>query len=151
MFVSLSMIGFGDDSTGQVNAFTYDVQPNPELLQDLWSNLLWLSSGLLELTKCSFHHIHFDFAANGTAMMRPGTFGNPLQLHDELTNQLVTIPAKSAFTSHKTLGHHKAPAGSNRTQQHIFQTNSNIYAKFVSICNRMDSWFFYTAVYLKST
>lgn len=118
MSVSLSMIGFVDDSTGQTNTFVDNDQSRPELLRaimqldaQLWSDLLWLSGGLLELSKCSFHHIHFDFTPDGTAMMRAGTFGAPLEIHDELTDTSVTITAKSVFTSHKTLGHHKAPGG----------------------------------------
>jgi hypothetical protein len=50
MSVSLSMIGFMDDSTGQVNSFLVTEQPSPEFLQSimqhnaqLWSDLLWVS------------------------------------------------------------------------------------------------------------
>jgi hypothetical protein len=56
--VSLSMTGFVDDSTGQVNSFVDNNQPDPEFLRaimqidaQLWSDLLWLSGGLLELGK----------------------------------------------------------------------------------------------------
>jgi hypothetical protein len=93
--VSLSMIGFVDDSTGQVNSFRDTHQPTPEFLREimkldaqLWSDLLWLSGGLLELGKCSFHQVHFDFAPDGTPLMRAGTFGDPLQVHDESTDKL---------------------------------------------------------------
>jgi hypothetical protein len=159
MSVALSMIGFVDDSTGQVNEFTQNVQPTPAFLRNvmqldaqLWNDLLWLSGGLLELSKCSFHHIHFDFAPDGTPMMRSGTFGAPLEVNDELTGAPVTIPAKSVFQSHKTLGHHKAPAGKNNTQLKVLRTCSDANAKLVatSPCNRMDSWYFYTAIYLPS-
>jgi hypothetical protein len=65
---------------------------------------------------------------------------------------LVTIPAKSAYETHKTLGHHKAPTGKNLTQLRIHQANSNIFSKLVatSSCNRTNAWFFYSAIYLKS-
>jgi hypothetical protein len=56
------------------------------------SNLLWLSGGLLELGKCLFHQIHFNSLPDGTPMMCAGTFGDPIQVHNELTNQPVTIP-----------------------------------------------------------
>jgi hypothetical protein len=159
MSVSLSMIGFVDDSTGQVNEFELDTQPTPEFLRkimqtdaQLWSDLLWLSGGLLELGKCSFHQIHFDFEADGRPLMRAGTYGDPLLVQDALTSSSVIIPAKSAFQTHKTLGHHKAPAGKNITQLRILQANSDVFSKLVatSPCNRTDSWFFYTAIYLKS-
>jgi hypothetical protein len=80
MLVSLSMVGFVDDSTGQVNEFALNSQPTPEFLQtimkhdtQLWRDLLWLSGGLLELNKCSFHQLHFDFDSAGRPMMQAGT------------------------------------------------------------------------------
>jgi hypothetical protein len=74
----------------------------------LWSDLLWLSGGLLDHSKCYFHQIHFNFEPDGTPMMRAGIFGDPLQVQDESTITSVTIRAKYVFTSHKTLGHRKA-------------------------------------------
>jgi hypothetical protein len=155
MSVSLSMIGFVDDSTGQVNDFTSNSQPTPEFLRtimqadaQLWSDLLWLSGGLLELSKCSFHQLHFDFHDDGSPHMRAGTYGTPLLVQDALTSDPVTIPAKSAYQTHKTLGHHKAPAGKNTTQLRILKANSDVFSKLVatSPCNRTDSWFFYSAI-----
>lgn len=67
----------------------------------------------MELGKCSFHQIHFDFASNGTPSMQAGIYGTPLQVHDAALNKTVTIPAKSVDTPHKTLGHQKAPSGKN--------------------------------------
>jgi hypothetical protein len=159
MSVSLSMLGFVDDSTGQVNSFRDNEQPTPEFLRSimqidaqLWSDLLWISGGLLELGKCSFHQLHFDFAPDGAPIIRAGIYGTPLQVHDALTDRQVTIPAKSVYTPHKTLGHQKAPAGVNLTQRQVLQTNSDMYARLVATSpfNRTDSWFFYTAIYLKS-
>jgi hypothetical protein len=43
----------------------------------LWSNLLWLSGGLLELGKCSFHQLNFSFEPDGRPMMRTGIYGIP--------------------------------------------------------------------------
>ena len=159
MSVSLSMIGFVDDSTGQVNSFESSTQPTPEFLRQimqldaqLWSDLLWLSGGLLELSKCSFHQIHYDFADDGTPLMRAGTYGTPLLIQDAQTNSAVQIPAKSVFEPHKTLGHYKAPAGNHATQLKVLRTHSDAMSKLVatSPCNRTDSWFFYTAIYLPS-
>ena len=112
-----------------------------QLDAQLWSDLLWLSGGLLELSKCSFHHLHFDFAPDGTALPRGGTFGDPLRVLDKLSDQPVTIPAKSVYTAHKTLGHYKAPAGMNTTQLKVLRLNSDAFAKLISTspCNRMDS------------
>jgi hypothetical protein len=67
MSVSLSKVGFVDDSTG----FKLNSQPTPEFLQkimkrdtQLWSDLLWLFGGLLEIKKCSFHQIQSKYQPN---------------------------------------------------------------------------------------
>ena len=159
MSVSLSMVGFVDDSTGQVNDFQSNSQPSPEFLRQimkldaqLWSDLLWLSGGLLELGKCSFHQIHFDFEKDGRPMMRAGIY-EPLLVHDALTDDDVQIKAKSVFTTHKTLGHHKAPAGKGSTQLSTIRSTSETTGRLVSTspCNRTDSWFYYSSIYLPST
>ena len=118
------MLGFVDDSTGQVNSFLSDTQPTPAFLREimkldaqLWSDLLWISGGLLELGKCSFHQVHFNFAPDGTPEMRGGVYGLPLTVKDAVTDQPYNIPAKSVYTAHKTLGHYKAPADDNGTQR----------------------------------
>jgi hypothetical protein len=84
--------------------------------------------------------------------MRPSWFGEPLTLKSKNVGQLVTIPAKSVFDSHQTLGHHKAPARDINWQQDVRCHKSDAYAKTVltSSCNQWDSWFFYQAIYLKS-
>eukprot|EP00957_Ditylum_brightwellii_P128167 9775359-Ditylum_brightwellii.AAC.1 len=57
----ITMVGFVDDTTGQTNDFE-DENVKPDQLIDqiqhdaqLRSELLWLSGGLLELKKCSYH------------------------------------------------------------------------------------------------
>jgi hypothetical protein len=159
MSVSLSMAGFVDNSTGQVNNFTSNTQPTPKFLRQvmqkdaqLWSDLLWILGGLLELGKCSFHQMHFDFQADGSPIMRGGVYGDPLMVHDALTSVPVVIPAKSAYTPHKTLGHFKAPAGRNTTQLRTLQAKLDINSHQVatSTCNQRDSWYFYSAVYVPS-
>jgi hypothetical protein len=138
------MIGFVDDSTGQVNSLTSNKQPHPDTLRDvmkydaqLWSDLLWLSGGLLELDKCSFHQVHYNFAPGGTPIMRPGIYGNPLAVKDS-TGSMVTIPAKSVYDSHKTLVHYKAPAGINTKQRDILHLKFDTFAQLVltSSCDR---------------
>ena len=70
--IDLSMIGFVDDTNGQANSF-FDTE-SKELLQTtitraahnatLWSKLLDASGGALELTKCSYHVMHWQFRAS---------------------------------------------------------------------------------------
>jgi hypothetical protein len=112
MSISLSMIGFVDDSTGQVNYFTDNSQPTPEFLANLmrtdaqvWSDLLWISGGLLELPKCSYHHVHFDFSPDGKPAMRLGLVAPQINITDNSTGESIPITSKSAYNPHKTLGH----------------------------------------------
>jgi hypothetical protein len=92
------MIGFVDDSTGQVNDFLSHEQPTPEALARLmkidaqiWSDLLWISGGLLELPKCSYHQIHFDFLPSGQPVMRAGQVTNEITLTN-ITSQNLHHP-----------------------------------------------------------
>jgi hypothetical protein len=85
--VALSMVGFVDYRTGQLNDFTADPQPSPEALNkfmqydaQLWSDPLWLSGGLLELPKASYYHLHFTFEADGRPNVMGGQVGPSLVL-----------------------------------------------------------------------
>jgi hypothetical protein len=159
MSVNLSMVGFVDDSTGQVNDFLANTQPTPEQLASimqhdaqLWSNLLWISGGLLELPKCSYHHIHFDFDHTGKPFMRGGRVAPQIMLTDNKTGTQIPITSKSVFDPHKTLGHKRAPGGKGRTQEKDTRSGSNLMGKQVSCSplNTKESRAFYDAIYLKS-
>eukprot|EP00957_Ditylum_brightwellii_P091960 7002065-Ditylum_brightwellii.AAC.1 len=60
----LTLLGLVNDVTNQVNEFlnndvtATELALNMEHNSTLWSTLLWLSGGLLELSKCS-HHAQF--------------------------------------------------------------------------------------------
>jgi hypothetical protein len=157
--VSLSMIGFVDDSTGQVNDFLANEQPTPAALArlmkidaQLWSDLLWISGGLLELPKCSYHQIHFDFLPSGRPYMRASQVTN--EIHLQAINDSATIPitSKSVYDTHKTLGHYRAPAGKGKTQLQELRKKSNTMARQVSSSplNRRESRTFFDVIFLKS-
>jgi hypothetical protein len=112
--IAFSIVGFVDDSNCQTNAFTSDPQPSladlAKLAEEdakLWSSLLWLSGGYLELQKCSYHFIHFKFAPDGTPHMQGGRVGPDITIDDEVTGLKISIPRKSVFDAHKTLGHYE--------------------------------------------
>jgi hypothetical protein len=96
------MVGFIDDSTGQVNEFGADPQPSPERLIEimrrdgqLWTNLLWSSGGALELPKCSYHYLHYMFTNNGAPIMAGGQVGPKLTIRTGNRTKIVDIPSKS--------------------------------------------------------
>jgi hypothetical protein len=115
--VHLSMVGFVDDSTGSLNDFQPSSQaPLSVLFQrmthdaQLWNDLLYCSGGKLELPKCSFHALHFDFHPSGKPQPTLEKFDNKVHIRDADTKMMIPIPAKRPFETHKTLGHTKAPS-----------------------------------------
>ena len=122
--VSISMVGFVDDSTGTYN----DFQPQQELPFETmmanmqtdaqaWNDLLWCSGGKLELPKCSYHVLRFRFTPTGQPIPDMTIPDTPLQIKDSETGLFIPIPAKQANDPHKTLGHWKAPCEKNNTTQ----------------------------------
>jgi hypothetical protein len=70
--VKLAMVAFVDDSTGTYNKFQPQSEPDitkmlPHAQHDCqtWNDLLWCLGGKLELTKCSYHVLRFEFLRNG--------------------------------------------------------------------------------------
>jgi hypothetical protein len=83
----LYMIGFVDDSSGQVNAFGKHPQPSQDefisqMKHDghLWNNILWSSGGDLNLNKCLYHHIQYSFTHKGEPFLSGDKVGPSLVL-----------------------------------------------------------------------
>jgi hypothetical protein len=122
--VKLSMVAFVDDSTGTYNKFLPQTEPPiqtllPQAQYDCqaWNDLLWCSGGKLELPKCSYHVLRFEFLPNGTP--RPLTDNSDLtmQVKDAETGHHTQIPSIQPDDPHKTLGHWKSPTDSKATTQ----------------------------------
>eukprot|EP00957_Ditylum_brightwellii_P204366 15338884-Ditylum_brightwellii.AAC.1 len=156
--VLLAILGFVDDVTNQVNMFQDNIVTVDKLINDmkrdsqLWDMLLWLTGGLLELQKCSYHTIHFNFKSDGTPQLQtlPPTY--PLLIKHAHQNEHVTIKYKLVYNPHKTLGHYKAPAGTGQVQGGILAEKAEKYARKVlkSALTKYEAWVFYTSCYLKS-
>jgi hypothetical protein len=114
----VSIIGFVDDSTciteglpgGTLKELLFRMEEDAQL----WNDLLWSSGGKLELPKCSYHVIYYDFESSGVPIMRH-RHNFSLDLKDA-HNQSIPITPHNIYQPHKTLGHYKAPAGQNKTQ-----------------------------------
>ena len=120
----LTMVGFVDDCTGTCNDFRRQHQaPTHEIASIMttdaqnWNDLLWSSGGKLELPKCSFHVLEFQFSPDGTPIPVTKLPDCTITLHDPSTKQPVPITPKASITPHKTLGHWKAPADNRQRQQ----------------------------------
>ena len=115
--ITIHQLGFVDDTTNRTNDFTAVSQPDEKELvrlmqQDaqLWHDILWSSGGALELSKCSFHHIRFQFAKSGLPSMITGEFGPDLEVTTK-DNQTINITKLSADKANKNLGFYRDPIG----------------------------------------
>ena len=122
--VKLSMVAFVDDSTGTYNDFRPQSEPNinemlPHAQHDCqtWNDLLWCSGGKLELPKCSYHVLRFEFLPNGIPKPVKDCSDLKLSVVDAETGNTIQIPPKQTDEPHKTLGHWKAPTDPKATKQ----------------------------------
>ena len=73
----VSMVGFVDDSNGQVNSFYEDENPTnlvsmvnkAKTNATVWSQLLQSTGGALELSKCSYHVLYWKFSEHGAPVL----------------------------------------------------------------------------------
>ena len=75
----------------------------------LWNDILFTSGGRLEISKCGYHTIYFDFQSNGIPIMRRSTHQH-LQLTDPNGN-VIPVSPKNIYQPRRNLGHFKNPAG----------------------------------------
>ena len=118
IIIRMSIIGFVDDSTcmagGDPNQPVKILLSMMQADAQLWSDLLWCSGGKLELPKCGYHVIYYDFENNGIPKMRHRQ-GLPITLNDAHGAPNPVTP-KNIFQQRKNVGHFKAPAGTSVTQ-----------------------------------
>lgn len=155
----IQMIGYVDDSNGQTNTFTRNQQPTAKFLlrqaskdAQIWHDILWASGGALELSKCSYQLLSWTFSSAGTPMPIKAIPNFPVTVKDMTRTTSQNIPAISAHSAHKTLGHYKDPAGNQRQQLHELQQKCDKAADFIarSPLNRQESWTYYFAIFLTS-
>ena len=118
MIVRFNMVGFVDDSTcitgGTKNDTLQDLIGKMRDDAQLWHDLLWCSGGKLELPKCGYHIVHYDFKDNGIPEMRHSP-SESITLHNEHGDD-VKIESKNIFQTRINLGHAKCPKSTGVTQ-----------------------------------
>ena len=160
------MIGFVDDCNGQTthNAFEIDKPTTEDPIQVLlerttanaqkWSDLLQTSGGSLELSKCSCQVIDWQFTAHGEPYLKPKQpeHQETLQVTDAITGTRQALELLSPNQAHKTLGHYKLPAGTQKTQAQKLKQKSDDITAFLWRCplTRLEAWTYYFACYLPS-
>ena len=160
--VDLGMIGFVDDSNGQTNYFLEAVESQDSLKRiqqslqrnaQLWANLLGATGGALELSKCSVHVATWKFTLQGApVLLTDNTVFANIAVVEPTSGEEKVLQYLSPYTAHKTLGHFKEPAGTQRRQFTELLQKSNDATAFLDSCNltRMEAWTYYYACYLPS-
>jgi hypothetical protein len=118
MVVRFNMVGFVDDSTcitgGNPNDTLKELLKKMKDDAQLWHDLLWCSGGKLELSKCGYHVIHFEFEESGIPRMLHSP-GESITLKNE-HGALIPIKSKNIFQTRVNLGHAKSPASTCKTE-----------------------------------
>jgi hypothetical protein len=116
--VRFNMVGFVDDSTCITGGNPDDTLE--ELLKkmkedaQLWHDLLWCSGGKLELSKCGYHVIYYDFDDSGIPSMRHSP-GDSITLKND-QGDLIPIQSKNIYQTRINLGHAKSPKDTGKTE-----------------------------------
>ena len=149
--VKLYMIGFVDDTSGSTNDFLLP-EPAPQhhyaklATHDAqqWNDIVQLSGGALEDSKCTYHFMYYEFTRNGQPVLKGVTFDPAIAIHFNNNNNTPTsLKQLSAYTSHKILGVYKNPNGNPTNAIHT-KTASR------SPLTHTDAWANYHAIYLPS-
>ena len=134
--VKISIVGFVDDTTAITAAPPGSTMT--ELLRrtakdaQLWNDLLFTSGGKLEISKCGYHTIYYDFNNSGL----------PKLIHQEppplqVTNsqgQTIPVKPKNNYTPQKYLGHYKCLAGNSNTQFQVVLKTAQKLSEDISKC-----------------
>jgi exonuclease III len=157
--LTIGMTGFVDDnncnscedaihhepsSTGILSRMRHDAQ--------LWHDILWTSGGALELSKCQYHLMQWNFTMAGAPILETGT--DP-ENHIELTGptgDTLVITQLGCGTSYKTLGALVEPLQHQQTQYRSLLKNARLHTKLLatSSCKHNHAWVYYFSVFLRS-
>jgi exonuclease III len=158
---TLTMVGFVDDTNGQVNKFTSPQTDITllELMQDAehnatsWASLLGATGGALELSKCSYHVVFWRFSVQGApVLMNMKAELPPITVVDPTSLQPQELEYLNPYEAHKTLGYYKEPAGIQVQQFTKLKEKSDEITEFLwkTPLTRSEAWTYYTACYLPS-
>lgn len=154
--VRLTLSGYVDDTNAALNDWhpqhEHDLQTLLGMLQEdaqRWNDLLFISGGKLELSKCSFHVLSFDFLPDGTPRPRKAPTA-PICIRDSVTGSIIQVTSLPPDKPHKILGHLKAPVGGNKQQLRaiVIKANSNSRLITTGPFTRYGAKLVYNAKYL---
>jgi exonuclease III len=143
--------GFVDDTSLMSNGGSSIEELISRLQSDAqtWSNLLFSSGGLLELSKCLYYIAAFQFDATGN----PSAYTphhSPLQLSTNDSSQFVNIKLLEPDMAHKTLGCFRSLNGDETTQyNHLLKLSQSWAIKLhTRYFSRQEAWMIYHNYFL---
>jgi len=156
--ITIKLLSFVDDTNNRTNDFTATEPPSREALinfathdSQLWHDILTSTNQTLELSKCSYHYIHFDFKETTGEPYMVLEDTNPVPLVIESATGPTTIEFKPSNKASKYLGCMKAPANQEAQKKEI-EKKCKDFAKVVNCSNlsRKEARALYHAIYLPS-
>jgi ribonuclease HI len=115
-----------------------------------WEELLYTTGGKLELTKCFYYQIIWDFDKNGNALLLEPT--SNIILTDSADQRQVPIEAKSCAEAHRTLGVMTCPKGDNTAEFKRMQEKCGKFAQrmYSAMLSREEALIFYRTICIPS-
>lgn len=154
--IQIYLVSFVDDTNGNVNSFTQDIQPPIQDLirkmqhdAQLWHDLLWSSGGALELPKCFYQILHWDFLDGKPMLMC--TRNTNLEVRDS-NGETIQIKKQSPYSSRHTLGHFISTGTKDSTPKKKLADKIQEHIKFIHSqpLSTNEMWTYYFACYLPS-
>ncbi len=153
--VDNSMAGYVDDTKCITNDMN---QTHPHTVDELvatmqedtqiWGDLLYTSGGALEIPKCNFYIMHWQFDESGLPRL-DAKLDTTIQLNNGDRTESVSLRNDSVTQAHKTLGCWKSARRDQKRQEIALRERSDTYARTImsSAVNRRDNWTAYYAIY----
>jgi hypothetical protein len=119
----------------------------------LWEQLLYLTGGKLELSKCFYYPITWSFDSEGAAhLVPPNQLKATITLEDSESKQSFHIATKPCHEAHKTLGVMEQPDGNNTAEFNRLLKKATNHAQILagSILKYEETETYYFAIYLPS-
>jgi hypothetical protein len=150
------MTGYVDDTKGIIN----DMQsPHPITLDQLvktmqadaqlWGDLVHTSGGALEIPKCNYYVMYWEFNDSGIPLLKEN-IDTTIRLENGDRTGSIILSHDSVNDAHKTLGCWKSAQRGQQKQEMVLQETSDDYARIIttSAVSRRDNWTAYYAIYL---
>jgi hypothetical protein len=153
---------FIDDASNATNSFLPWLHEPPDdslvvtMLQhdaQRWERLLWSSGGLLNLQKCLFYIMAWEFDEEGRASLKTeSALPNPLQLTSGAAPDLQSVTQYDSTKAHRYLGDWISCSLQMTTALSVLQENASNYGRRVltSPLSKRDAWIAYYAVFIPS-